>query len=182
MVRKVEASSPVKSSSSKFGSLESTSGRCSGGSSTLSAFGEPDISDAGNSKVEQVRQDIREALACRDKQDDKPLITRLPSSNNEWKKTWFVAEGNWVAWEHISSEELSKVERKHVSDAWLVSQERRHVDYLLDDCRLHKLGFIINLTEARRRKVEKTLSKKSMSSFGCDTIGINCKSSFLSSV
>ena len=35
------------------------------------------------------------ALACKDKRDGEPLITGLPSSNKEWKKTWFVAGGNW---------------------------------------------------------------------------------------
>ena len=35
------------------------------------------------------------ALACRDKQDSEPLITGLPSSNKEWKKTWFVYRGDW---------------------------------------------------------------------------------------
>ena len=35
------------------------------------------------------------ALASRDKQGGEPLITGLPSSNKEWKKTWFVAGGNW---------------------------------------------------------------------------------------
>ena len=35
------------------------------------------------------------ALACCDKRDGEPLITGLPSSNKEWKKTWFVTGGNW---------------------------------------------------------------------------------------
>ena len=66
-----------------------------------------------------------------------------------------------ATWERVPSEELTKAERKHISEAWLVFPDRRHVDFLLDDRRLHDLGFIVNLTEARRRKVEKTLSKKS---------------------
>ena len=66
-----------------------------------------------------------------------------------------------AAWERVPLEELSKAERKHISDAWLVSPDRRHVDFLLDDRRLHELSFIMNLTEARRRRLEKTLSKKS---------------------
>ena len=35
------------------------------------------------------------ALSCCDKRDGEPLITGLPSSNKEWKKTWFVAGGEW---------------------------------------------------------------------------------------
>ena len=66
-----------------------------------------------------------------------------------------------AAWERVPSEDLTREERKHISDAWLVSPERRHVDHLLDDRRLHELGFIVDLTEDRRRKVEKNLSKKS---------------------
>ncbi|KAK3198795.1 hypothetical protein Dsin_022210 [Dipteronia sinensis] len=34
-------------------------------------------------------------LACCDKQEGEPLITGLPSSNKEWKQTWFVADGDW---------------------------------------------------------------------------------------
>ena len=66
-----------------------------------------------------------------------------------------------AAWERVPCEDLTREERKHISDAWLVSRDRRHVDFLLDDHRLHELGFFVDLTEARRRKVEKTLSKKS---------------------
>ncbi|KAI9180527.1 hypothetical protein LWI28_005727 [Acer negundo] len=33
------------------------------------------------------------ALACCDKQEGKSLITKLPSSNKEWKKSWFMAAG-----------------------------------------------------------------------------------------
>ena len=69
-----------------------------------------------------------------------------------------------AGWDHIPFESLSRAEQKHVSDAWLVSPERRHVDILLDDRWLHELGFIVTLSEARRRKVEKTLSKKSKNS------------------
>ncbi|KAI9180839.1 hypothetical protein LWI28_008645 [Acer negundo] len=34
-------------------------------------------------------------FSCCDKRDVEPLIIDLPSSNKEWKKTWFVARGNW---------------------------------------------------------------------------------------
>ncbi|KAI9169011.1 hypothetical protein LWI28_005474 [Acer negundo] len=34
-------------------------------------------------------------LASYDKQGGEPLIAGLPSSNKEWKKSWFVASGNW---------------------------------------------------------------------------------------
>ena len=35
------------------------------------------------------------ALASFDKQGGEPLITGLPTSNKEWKKSWFVAAGDW---------------------------------------------------------------------------------------
>ncbi|KAI9197011.1 hypothetical protein LWI28_029025 [Acer negundo] len=37
----------------------------------------------------------RVALACFDKRDGEPLITELPYSNKEWKKTWFISGGEW---------------------------------------------------------------------------------------
>ncbi|KAI9191375.1 hypothetical protein LWI28_007663 [Acer negundo] len=56
-------------------------------------------------------------------------------------------------------EELSKAERKHISDDKLISSERRHVDYLLNVGTLHGLGFIETLSKARWRKAERNLEK-----------------------
>ncbi|KAI9181379.1 hypothetical protein LWI28_014500 [Acer negundo] len=41
--------------------------------------------------------------------------------------------GRAATWERVPVEVLLMTERKHISDTWLVSPERRHVDYLLND-------------------------------------------------
>ncbi|KAI9162123.1 hypothetical protein LWI28_024075 [Acer negundo] len=89
------------------------------------------------------------ALACYDKQDGEPLIIRLLFSNKEWKKdssllraigkktcSSVVAHRGFVGCltsptfraslavcERVLLKDFSKVERKNVSDAWLVSLE-----------------------------------------------------------
>ncbi|KAI9169783.1 hypothetical protein LWI28_017607 [Acer negundo] len=43
----------------------------------------------------RLRGDSWWSLACCYKQGGEPLITGLPFSNKEWKKSWFVVTGDW---------------------------------------------------------------------------------------
>ncbi|KAL5851148.1 hypothetical protein ACOSQ3_006266 [Xanthoceras sorbifolium] len=100
-------------------------------------------------------------LANWTKQAGEGLITGLPTSNKEWKKTWFIAT-NWgrelslggrpmrvrsvfgfpAVWERVHENQLTLDERRHVAAAWKTHNRERHVNHLLGDRLLSSFRFI----------------------------------------
>ncbi|KAL5839954.1 hypothetical protein ACOSQ4_012562 [Xanthoceras sorbifolium] len=100
-------------------------------------------------------------LASWTKQAGEGLITGLPISKKEWKKTWFIATdwgrelslrgmpmrvrsvfGFLAVWERIQENQLTPDERRHVAAAWKTHSRERHVNHLLGDRLLSSFGFI----------------------------------------
>ncbi|KAL5762166.1 hypothetical protein ACOSP7_018430 [Xanthoceras sorbifolium] len=118
-------------------------------------------------------------LASWTKQAGEGFITGLPTSNKEWKKTWFIATdcgreltlggrpmrvrsvfGFPAVWERVHENQLTPDEHRHVAAAWKAHSRERHVNHLLGDRLLSSLGFIPVPTALRLSNAARSKGKK----------------------
>ncbi|KAL5746444.1 hypothetical protein ACOSP7_027590 [Xanthoceras sorbifolium] len=108
------------------------------------------------------------------------LIIGQPSSNKEWKKTWFVATtgrgreltiggreqrvrsvfGFPGTWEHVHEKDLTAEEREHINSAWETRSDHRHIDYLLDVRVLASVNIIPEPSSLRLANSKRSFGKK----------------------
>ncbi|KAL5785917.1 hypothetical protein ACOSQ2_008309 [Xanthoceras sorbifolium] len=99
------------------------------------------------------------------------LITRLPSSNKEWKKTWFVATTEWGRELTIGgkSRELDRYsilqaltvkECDHINSACGTRSDHRHIDHLLDVRVLASVNIIPEPSSLRLANSKRSFGKK----------------------
>ncbi|KAL5759520.1 hypothetical protein ACOSQ2_018358 [Xanthoceras sorbifolium] len=108
------------------------------------------------------------------------LIIGQPSSNKEWKKTWFVATTGWGReltiggreqrvrsvfgfpgiWERVHEKDLTAEEREHINSAWETRSDHRHIDYLLDVRVLASVNIIPEPSSLRLANSKRSFGKK----------------------
>ncbi|KAL5761779.1 hypothetical protein ACOSP7_018043 [Xanthoceras sorbifolium] len=108
------------------------------------------------------------------------LIIGQPSSNKEWKKTWFVATTGWGReltiggreqrvrsvfgfpgiWECVHEKDLTAEEREHINSAWETRSDHRHIDYLLDVRVLASVNIIPEPSSLRLANSKRSFGKK----------------------
>ncbi|KAL5787753.1 hypothetical protein ACOSP7_004702 [Xanthoceras sorbifolium] len=64
-------------------------------------------------------------------------------------------------WKHVEFEELSPAEQKHISEAWKIGGEARHVDSLLHEEWLLSCGFIDKISNRRAINIRRNKEKNS---------------------
>ncbi|KAL5828790.1 hypothetical protein ACOSQ3_018258 [Xanthoceras sorbifolium] len=108
------------------------------------------------------------------------LIIGQPSSNKEWKKTWFVATTGWGReltidgreqrvrsvfgfpgiWECVHEKDLTAEEREHINSAWETRSDHRHINYLLDVRVLASVNIIPEPSSLRLANSKRSFGKK----------------------
>ncbi|KAL5776675.1 hypothetical protein ACOSP7_009601 [Xanthoceras sorbifolium] len=105
------------------------------------------------------------------------LIIGQPSSNKEWKKTWFIATTGWGreltiggreqrvrsvfgTWERVHEKDLTVEERDHINSAWGTRSDYRHIDYLLDVRELASVNIIPEPSSLRLANSKRSFGKK----------------------
>ncbi|KAL5816874.1 hypothetical protein ACOSQ3_025252 [Xanthoceras sorbifolium] len=108
------------------------------------------------------------------------LIIGQPSSNKEWKKTWFVATTGWGreltiggreqrirsvfsfpgTWERVHEKDLTAEEREHINSAWETRSDHRHIDYLLDVRVLASVNIIPEPSSLKLANSKRSFGKK----------------------
>ncbi|KAL5781392.1 hypothetical protein ACOSP7_006421 [Xanthoceras sorbifolium] len=111
---------------------------------------------------------------------DHSLITELPSSNKEWKKTWFVATTEWGreltigrrkqrvrsvfdfpgTWDRVHEKELTVEKRDHINTAWGTRSYYRHNDHLLDVRVIASVNIISEPSSLRLANSKRSFGKK----------------------
>ncbi|KAL5846259.1 hypothetical protein ACOSQ3_009783 [Xanthoceras sorbifolium] len=105
------------------------------------------------------------------------LIIGQPSSNKEWKKTWFITITGWGreltiggrehrvrsvfgTWERVHEKDLTVEERDHINSTWGTRSDHRHIDYLLDVRVLASVNIIPEPSSLRLASSKRSLGKK----------------------